>query len=92
MTRSLAAIKADLRATRKEMRAKGIKRIACFNGGIHGEVYSLNARMFALETEQADAVKGVQLLVMASDGTTCWGNTYVEAVAKAMLHDKLQQS
>ena len=33
------------------MKAKGIKRISCFNGGLSGEVYSLNARMFELETK-----------------------------------------
>lgn len=44
-------LKAEIRATRAEMRQKGIKRISCFNGGLHGEVYSLNARMFRLETE-----------------------------------------
>lgn len=48
-------IKSAIRETRKEMKAKGIKRIACFNGGLHGEVYSLNARMFALETQLLSA-------------------------------------
>jgi hypothetical protein len=45
------AIKQAIRETRAEMKAKGIKRTSCFNGGLHGEVYSLNARMFALETQ-----------------------------------------
>lgn len=53
--RSVKEIRADLRATRQEMRAKGIKRTSCFNGGLHGEVYSLNARCFALDTELATA-------------------------------------
>lgn len=44
-------LKAKIKATRKEMRAKGIKRVSCFNGGLHGDVYRLNALMFALETE-----------------------------------------
>ena len=44
-------IRAAIRETRKEMRAKGIKRISCFNGGLSGEIYSLNARMFSLETQ-----------------------------------------
>ena len=50
-------IKAEIRATRKEMKAKGIKRTSCFNGGLSGEVYSLNARMFQLETQLESAVK-----------------------------------
>ena len=48
-------IRKQIRETRKEMRAKGIRRIACFNGGLLGEVYSLNARMFQLEMQLKDA-------------------------------------
>ena len=48
-------IRKQIRETRKEMRAKGIKRISCFNGGLSGEVYSLNARLFQLETQLKDA-------------------------------------
>jgi len=44
---TLKEIRKQIRETRKEMRAKGIKRISCFNGGLSGEVYSLNARMFS---------------------------------------------
>lgn len=54
-------IRAQIRETRKEMRAKGIKRISCFNGGLHGEVYSLNARMFDLETKLQQAKAKEQL-------------------------------
>ena len=50
-------IKALIRETRKEMKAKGIKRTSCFNGGLQGEVYRLNARMFQLETELKSAQK-----------------------------------
>jgi len=50
-------IQAEIKATRKEMKMKGIKRTSCFNGGLHGEVYSLNARMFRLETELLSAKK-----------------------------------
>ena len=52
---TLKEIRKQIRETRKEMRAKGIKRISCFNGGLSGEVYSLNARMFQLETQLKDA-------------------------------------
>ena len=49
-------IRAAIRECCAEMRAKGIKRTSCFNGGLHGENYSLNARMFQLETELAREV------------------------------------
>lgn len=40
------------------------------------------------ETEQRENVKTADFLVMASDGTTCWGKTYADAVKVAMHHDK----
>jgi hypothetical protein len=40
------------------------------------------------ETHQSENVKGADFLVMASDGTTCWGKTYSDAVKVAMHHDK----
>lgn len=40
------------------------------------------------ETEQSDRVKCSHFLVLASDGTTCWGKTYAGAVRAAMRHDK----
>lgn len=50
--------KLAIRECRKEMKAKGIKRVSCFNGGLHGEVYRLNALMFRLETQlQAEKAK-----------------------------------
>ena len=54
---TLAEIERAIRATRKEMRDKGIRRISCFNGGLQGEVYSLNTRMFYLETELKEEKK-----------------------------------
>ena len=40
------------------------------------------------EQEQGERVPGAQFLVMASDGTMCWGNSYSDAVKVAMQHDK----
>ncbi len=40
------------------------------------------------ETHQSEHIKGVKFLVLASDGTTCWGNTYSDAIKVAMQHDK----
>lgn len=53
--REAGEIRRDMTAVKAEMKAKGIRRISCFNGGLHGEVYSLNAKMFALETEMKTA-------------------------------------
>jgi hypothetical protein len=40
------------------------------------------------ETQQSECVKGIKFLELASDGTTCWGKTYAEAIEEAMKHDK----
>ena len=40
------------------------------------------------ETLQSDRVKGAKFLVLASDGHTCWGNTYADAVKVSMKHDR----
>jgi hypothetical protein len=55
--RPIASIKADLKALRAEMRAAGIKKTSCFSGGLDREVYRMNARRFALETELESATK-----------------------------------
>ena len=48
---NILQLRAAIRAIKDEMKAKGIRRVSCFNGGLSGESYFLNARMFALETE-----------------------------------------
>lgn len=48
-------IRADIRETRREMRASGVRRSSFMNGGHSPESYRLNARMFALETELQNA-------------------------------------
>ena len=35
-----------------------------------------------------ESLHGVDRLCMASDGTTCWGKSYADAVRVAMEHDK----
>lgn len=40
------------------------------------------------ETEQRENVKTADFLVLASDGTTCWGKSYADCVKVAMQHDK----
>jgi hypothetical protein len=60
-------IKLQIRRTRKEMKERGIKRISRFFGGLTGEAYSLNARMFLLETELKAAQKCED-----KNGTKCY--------------------
>ena len=40
------------------------------------------------ETHQSENVKSADFVELASDGTTCWGKTYAEAIEAAMRHDK----
>lgn len=63
--RDIKQIRADLREVRSRMRAGGIKKTSCFNGGMDRETYAFNARRFALETELADAVKRAAETVQA---------------------------
>lgn len=44
------AIRDEMREIRAEMKAKGIRRISCFNGGHTPDSYRLNARLFELKT------------------------------------------
>ncbi len=40
------------------------------------------------ESHQREAVPKADFLVLAFDGTTCWGKSYEQAVHNAMEHDK----
>lgn len=40
------------------------------------------------EKQQKEAVPDTDFIVLASDGRTFWGESYSEALAKAMQHDK----
>lgn len=40
------------------------------------------------ERQQRERVPNVKFLCCASDYTTCWGNTFAEAVAEAMKYDE----
>jgi hypothetical protein len=50
MTDEERSLRAQIRDTRAEMKAKGIRRISFMNGGHTPESYRLNAEMFRLET------------------------------------------
>lgn len=55
--RTTKEIRREMTAIKSEMKAKGIRRVSCFNGGLHGEVYSLNAKLFSLSTELETATQ-----------------------------------
>lgn len=40
------------------------------------------------ENDKLDSVKGAPFLVLASDSTCCWGDTYEQAVGAAFAHDQ----
>ena len=48
-------IRAEIREIRAAMKAAGIKRFSCFNGGQSPESYRYNARLYALECALAKA-------------------------------------
>ena len=48
----LQDINRQIRDTRAEMKAKGIKRLSMMNGGHSSDSMRLNERMFALETKK----------------------------------------
>jgi hypothetical protein len=56
-TRTVTEIRNSMRVLKRDMHTKGIKRVSCFNGGLAAEAYTLNAKMFALETELKAAEK-----------------------------------
>jgi hypothetical protein len=49
-------IRREIRDARLELKAKGLRRISCFNGGHSAESYRLNALLFRLETELRQCV------------------------------------
>jgi len=44
-------IKAEIAATKKEMREYGVRVVSCFNGGLTGDERSYNTTLFRLKTE-----------------------------------------
>lgn len=54
---TVAEIKAEIRETRKDMKAQCIRKTSCFNGGLTSEEYRFNARLFELNTKLAAAEK-----------------------------------
>lgn len=50
MSEAIRTVRAEIRATKAEMRERGIRRSSCFNGGHSAESSRLNARMFLLES------------------------------------------
>ncbi len=48
---AVAAIKAMIREHKASMKADGIRKTSCFNGGLTVAEYSANKELFALETQ-----------------------------------------
>lgn len=49
--RTIPEIKKDIRELRAEMKAKRVRRISCFNGGLTPCERDFNSRLFNLNTE-----------------------------------------
>ena len=78
LERENAALRAELDATRKLL-----------------DVHILRSDLFSYLAWLEDhrdhgdfSVKGKDYLVLASDNTTCWGKTFMEAVQVAEQHDR----
>ena len=54
-------IRQEIRETRAEMKAMGIKRSSFMNGSHSADSYRLNAHMFALETKLGDAKREAEV-------------------------------
>ena len=50
-------IKAEIRATKKEMRERGIKTVSCFNGGLDDGTYRANSQLYRLKIALETALK-----------------------------------
>lgn len=53
-------IRAEIRATRAEMRECGIRTVSCFNGGLDNATYRANFRLYRLKVELDNALKAEQ--------------------------------
>jgi hypothetical protein len=51
------AIRKELRATRQEMKERGIRTVSCFNGGLDDGTYRANAQLYRLKIALEDALK-----------------------------------
>jgi len=50
-------IRAEIRATKREMRERGIRTVSCFNGGLDDGTYRANSQLYRLKIALADAIK-----------------------------------
>lgn len=49
--RAVRLIQADIRETKREMKAMGVKRVSCFNGGLDRLTYQFNSKLFDLSIQ-----------------------------------------
>lgn len=50
-------IKAAIRELKREMKAKGIRKVSCFNGGLSRDESYYNTELFRLNTQLQQASK-----------------------------------
>lgn len=48
MTEELASLKKELRILKSEMKAEGVRRVSCFNGGLNPRERFYNSEIFRL--------------------------------------------
>lgn len=50
-------IRAEIRATKAEMRERGIKVVSCFNGGLDDGTYRANSQLYRLKVNLETALR-----------------------------------
>jgi hypothetical protein len=53
-------LRKEIRAVRQEMKARGIKTVSCFNGGLDDGTYRANSLLYRLKLNLKDALKAEQ--------------------------------
>ena len=54
---TVQGIREEIRATKAEMKDRGIKVVSCFNGGLDAETYRANAQLFLLKVALDNTLK-----------------------------------
>lgn len=65
-------LKRAIRDCKAEMKAAGIRRISCFNGGLSSDEYRYNSRIFALNCELEKTQVREALESAKREVEACW--------------------
>jgi len=79
--KTIKQIRAEIRETKREMKAMGIRRTSCMNGGLDRQTWQYNARLFKLEQiELRDALSVDQQAALngMTEGGPSWGSEPVD--------------